>query len=703
MKHSLFSLILLFLTFYSQAGNTGFSLSNSHITRSFEIKNNRLICTSLRDNRTNNEYLLKPSQEFSVMLNNKQYSSDDFEYQSHELRQMNQVKSLTINLKGSANADLKGIEIKLNYWLYDTLTVVRKNIEIINLSQNHLAIENLDTEHLNLDVSGVHVSEIHTGYGHNTETAPYAGKVDDAAILMYNDRKQTGLILGNEAISVMKSTRIYTSGYPIVQIGLAQSNAPFPFKKVIGQNEIFRSPATFICAIKAPNWQEAYEGDFAIFLRKYAGIKFFQAAWKPLLMYNTWRPFRTEINDSIIHASADALSASGTDLFIIDCGWYDMMGSYKPDIKKFPAGMEPICNYIRNKGMKAGMWFSFATANVNSQVVKDHPDWTLKDANGNPMFVHDYWGSTLGEKCYTMSMDSPWYDYIFKNISGYVRSCGLSYIKLDLAAVIGSYQTDVNISGDYQGGFPKAYPDRASSYYAIFEKTLQFCDDLNREFPDLLIDYTYETHGRHNGVDYALLQHAHYDWITNYELDFPDGPISIRQMRFNRARTMPVSTLLIGNQNMLNKNRAIDEYTYLSVVSATGILVGDVRKMTPSTVLWYKKWNNWFTGMNKKYDFTSYYQTGHIFDYPTRENWDGCYRFNTEKQGGVLFFYRNNSSDKVRIFKIHCVNEKMKYKISAPFNNFQKIYSGYQLKHQGLKVKLGKTFSAAVFAIEPIH
>jgi len=287
---------------------------------------------------------------------------------------------------------------------------------------------------------------------------------------------------------------------------------------------------------------------------------------------------------------------------------------------------------------------------------------------------------------------------VLKNTQIYTK--GFPIVQIGLAAVIGSYQPDFNISGDYQGGFPKGYPDRASSYYAIFDKTLQFCSDLNKEFPDLLIDYTYETHGRHNGVDYALLQHAQYDWITNYELDFPNGPISIRQMRYNRALTMPVSAMLIGNQNMLNASKAIDEFTYLSVVSATGILVGDVRNMPAKTALWYKQWNNWFKSMDERFNFTSYYQTGNVFDYPTLENWDGCYRFNTEKQGGLMFFFRNNSSDSQRTFKVHCVNENLKYKVSEPFTGKSKIYSGRELKKSGLSVMIKSPCTGVVYSIE---
>ena len=109
-------------------------------------------------------------------------------------------------------------------------------------------------------------------------------------------------------------------------------------------------------------------------------------------------------NEELIKASADALEGSGTEIFIIDCGWYDMMGSYIPDKNKFPNGMVPVCKYIQQKGMKPGMWFSFATANVESKVVQEHPDWILKDKKGEPALVHVINDRTLGERSYTMGL-----------------------------------------------------------------------------------------------------------------------------------------------------------------------------------------------------------------------------------------------------------------------------------------------------------
>jgi len=67
-------------------------------------------------------------------------------------------------------------------------------------------------------------------YGQNFEKKPYKGNYNDAAILIFDPKNNHGVIVGNEAISVMKRTEIYTQSFPIVQVGLAGSDDKFPFK-----------------------------------------------------------------------------------------------------------------------------------------------------------------------------------------------------------------------------------------------------------------------------------------------------------------------------------------------------------------------------------------------------------------------------------------------------------------------------------------
>ena len=107
--------------------------------------------------------------------------------------------------------------------------------------------------------------------------------------------------------------------------------------------------------------------------------------------------------------------------------------------------------------------------------------------------------------------------------------------------------------------------------------------------------------------------------------------------------------------------------------------------------------------MEDKYQFSQFHQTYDVFDRPTDSNWDGCYRINTEKQGGVLFYFRNNSMDETRIFRIPGLEPKSTYRIySHDKGNLLGTYSGNKLINTGLKISIKKPYSALVLGIEKI-
>ena len=59
--------------------------------------------------------------------------------------------------------------------------------------------------------------------------------------------------------------------------------------------------------------------------------------------------------------------------------------------KKFPNGIKPIVEKIHSLGMKAGVWMAPISAEVNSVIAKEHPDWLIKDKKGNSILVGCSW------------------------------------------------------------------------------------------------------------------------------------------------------------------------------------------------------------------------------------------------------------------------------------------------------------------------
>ena len=95
------------------------------------------------------------------------------------------------------------------------------------------------------------------------------------------------------------------------------------------------------------------------FAQKFPGL-----ALTPPMGWNSWNTFASNINDSLIRETADAMIANGmrdagyTYIVIDDC-WESMerdaQGNNVPDPKKFPNGMKAVGDYLHSKGFKFGI------------------------------------------------------------------------------------------------------------------------------------------------------------------------------------------------------------------------------------------------------------------------------------------------------------------------------------------------------------
>jgi alpha-galactosidase len=590
------------------------------------------------------------------------------------------------------------------YQLYEDLPLVRKQLNVINESASAITLTNPDVEKLRFQVVDKFDNDVYSGYGVNINRIPYKGDYNDAAVMLFNSVAHQGVVFGNEAPSVLKNTEIYTQIHGCIQIGMRHINEDFPFKKYLEAGETFSSPRTFIYVFNSAKWQDGFENEYKEFIRKYLGVSLFSRPKKPLVIYDTWKPFLDSINEKIITGCAEKLAPTGTNLFILDAGWYKNSGDFIPDSSKFPSGIKFICNDLRKNGMQAGLWFPAAVVNAKSNVATQHPGWMVKDKNGLPANLHDMSVPKDGEGWHDgltiMSLGSPYYDHLKKLVSDYIKELDLAYVKFDLSIANSAYVHEPGRTGDYETNESKQYKDRASSYWVIYERMMQLMDDLHRQFPKLLIDCTFEVWGRYNMLDYALIQHADYVWLTNFEQPPPAGPLSIRQMNYDRSRVMPTSTLLIGNQSLNFSNY---KWVYFSMASSTLLFVGDPRKLLPEQQSFYRKWNSYLKRMEEKYQYSKYFQLYDVFDRPTDSNWDGCYRINREKQAGLMFFYRNNSADSKRNFKIPCLEPGSRYRIfSFDTNKSLGIFSGKSLMEKGLAVLIPSTYTALVLTIEKV-
>jgi alpha-galactosidase len=694
------SLILICTDILAQEDSL--TIENSAIARKFYFskQSNGFYTKAIINKKVGQNYVNPATEEFSITINNRQIEGKDCKYLKHNFLKKDNTSILLITL----DTPIDKVYLQLQFEVYENLPLVRKQLIVINESTEGLELINLDVEKLRFQVVHKYNNEVYYNYGTSLTRIPYKGDYNDAAVMLYNPIEKQGAVFGNEAPGVLKNTEIYTRIHGCLQMGMRHINEQFPFKKFMNPGETFNSPKTFIYVFNSGKWQDGFENEYKEFIRKHLGVSLYNRPKKPLVLYDTWLPFEDSIDERLIKNCADKLANAEIDLFVIDAGWYRYSGDFIPDSSKFPNGMKFICDYLRKKGMQVGLWFPAASVNMRSKIATEHPEWLIKNREGKAANLHDMSTPTDGygwhDGLATMSLGSPYYEHLKNTVIKFIKELGISYIKFDLTIANSAYVHDLERIGDYETNASKLYKDRASSYWIIYERMMQLMDELHEIFPELLIDCTYEVWGRYNIADYALIQHADYDWLTNFNEEPPAGPISIRQMNYDRSRVIPNAPLLIGNQSLNFSNY---KYVYFSIASSTCVLVGDPRKLNEEQQKFYLKWNSYLKQIEDKYQYSQYLQLYDVFDRPSYSNWDGCYRINTEKQGGLMFFYRNNSADSKRTFKIPCLEPAYRYKIyDHEEGKTLGIFKGKFLIEEGITVELPATYTAKVLTIEKI-
>ena len=638
------------------------------------------------------KYFEQNSPEFQFEYNGKVYSGLG-EWTLQNIQKITDTK----DGQGAAVTLLsqdKQVEITLHYLLYPQSPVLRKKLSIKNLSTSTGALESVDVENLKVGVYYPNAySWVFSDYGRRRSLGPYEGNKQDALVMLYNPEWKQGIVIGNEAPGVLKRTAVFWET-PEICAGLSHKNAAFPFRKWLKPGESFETPPIFTIVYNNQKDPDAVLNTAVPdFVRKHMGIRLSELTEKPTFVYNTWRPFKSNINESLIKELAAAAAAAGMKEFVIDDGWQDNWGDWGIDKQKFPNGLKPVFDYIKSLGMKPGLWVSVGSASPESKVYQEHPQWFVQDQQGKPTSLLLY-GDT--DK-YTACFGTAWYQHIKTILSRLVSEYGLEYLKLDFAIVTSPYRFDSAGSGCYATGHP-GHQDHHESLYTNYEFMWQLFDELHALNPKLFIDCTFETMGGLQLIDYAMLKHAEGDWLSNfYELN-QDGDLRVRNMAWWRSPAMSATALVIGNLAMQDPGW---ETHIQSLAGALPIMLGDPRKLSPTDLKKYRGYADWLQAMAQRHDIMSYRQDLPGFAEPKEGHWDGFQRINTEtRSGGIVGIFRHGARSDTQQVYLNYLDPNKTYLVQEAITG-QTILraTGKQLAEVGFGVKIKATYGGQLFGV----
>ncbi|MFA9389611.1 MAG: alpha-galactosidase [Prolixibacteraceae bacterium] len=697
------SIIVRAQPFYNINGNE-ITLNNGLVSLNLNLNNNQVVSSGLIIDA---DTFLVESENFSFQMNDGFVNGrSGWKLSGVEpITLANQGSGVCIKLKSTQkNTPLR---VRLNYILYPDLPLIRKWIEIKNEGKDDIKIESLNVASWAtlFDVTHTHV---YHNYARMKHIGRFVGSYDDALVVIHDIRQSRGIAIGNETIGVLKRTAFHTEGHrQNIEVGLTTPQEDFPFRKWIKPGEQFETPKIFVCAYN--NRDDGFEvvnEEVNRFIIQHMKPRIIGLKEKPTFVYNTWYPFRTFVNDTLMAEVTDAAADCGLEEIIIDDGWQinfkgetskkDWGGNYGDwlvDEYKFKGGLKPTFDYIKEKGMKPGLWLSIASATGDSRVFKEHPEWFVQKSDGTPGNLH-YDGE--GD-FYSASFGTDWYNYIRNVLINLIDEHGLRYAKLDLAVVTSPYVNRDIISGSYAKDHPY-YRDQQESYYVLYNRLLELFDEMHEHSPALFIDCTFETAGKFQLMDYAIAQHAEGNWLSNFEEAAPLGPLRVRQMAWWRSPAMPAASLVIGNLPMDDPNF---ELGLKSLIGTLPIVLGDPRELSKEKRAEIKGWSDWIKEMQQKYDYMSYRKDLAGFGEPREGYWDGWQRINFQtKEGGIFGVFRQGALEASRTVFLKDLDPSSEYQIKlAPTNKLIVEASGDELMKKGFKVEIKELYDGNIFEI----
>ncbi|MBO4356290.1 MAG: alpha-galactosidase [Clostridia bacterium] len=145
--------------------------------------------------------------------------------------------------------------------------------------------------------------------------------------------------------------------------------------------------------------------------------------------YTSWYNCYQNISESRIISDLEGLKdlPFKPDVFQIDDGFETFVGDWLDvDPAKFPDGTEKIAKMITDSGYRAGIWLAPFVCEKNSRLFKEHPEYLLRDADGNPVYCGSNWSGAYALDFYNEDVR----DYISESIGKYARE-GFRLFKLD--------------------------------------------------------------------------------------------------------------------------------------------------------------------------------------------------------------------------------------------------------------------------------
>jgi len=610
------------------------TIGNEKITRTVVFKPGVGLYTEALIDAATGAQFISPDKlsviasEFSFSFNGGTYRgvNSKFTLTGAEELKLPAGKSLSVRLLQQD----AGIEVEVVYICYDGHPAIRKHLVLRNRGSAPRKLTHLNIEALRPSLGPENEIVLNAEYGAIPREIFYTGRSEDAGLLLGNSRTRVGVAILSEVPGYMKRTEI-TGWYDPdhVNIDVLYDTDLMPFERFLVPDEEFKTASVSLATYRRddgfndPRWVlPSYTAK--VLERRVDGQG-------PPWIYNTWEPFERGINREIALELIEAAGVMGMDIFTIDDGWQQEYGDNAVNIQSFPGGLKPIQDALESRGMRLGLWIPMAAIGMTTAEYLSHPEQASLDIDGKTKIT-----GTMGGAKAVMCLGSAFRDTAAERINDAIERFNLAYVKLDLTTIFNAY-------GEAPGCWAKGHYHHswAESLNMIYEGIAYVTSKVYAVHPDVLLDLTFELWGQKHIIDAGLLAAGDLDWMSNVDDTRPDsaGPIQARQLLYQRATSMPVESMLIGN---IHAEVPSIEESFATAIGSAPLFLGDLRKLSKSDLQWFHEKIGWFKALRRRTRISeSFFPLGSWMQ-TSSDKWDGFARL-AHGGDGVIALFRNKS------------------------------------------------------------
>ncbi len=249
---------------------------------------------------------------------------------------------------------------------------------------------------------------------------------------------------------------------------------------------------------------------------------------RPVVL-NTWEACYFDLAVDRVRALATTAASVGVERFVIDDGWFRGrrddtagLGDWYVDEQRFPDGLHPIVDHVRALGMQLGLWVEPEMANLDSDLIREHPSWLLDVAFENDSVEGRSAPEWRGQ--HVLDVAQPEVSaYLLERLDALVTEYAIDFLKWDHNRDLHAAQHLDRTGTSGVRRVPGVHPQTAAVYALL--------DELRRRHPGLEIESCSSGGAR---VDLGVLARTDRVWASD-----TNDAIERQQIQFWTANLLP--------------------------------------------------------------------------------------------------------------------------------------------------------------------